>query len=538
MTARTRRTGLWVVGGISALYLLSLFLPYDVVGDVMYQRANQPPSLSLWLGSDHMGRSIGQRLLHGIQSFYLPGLGAAVMTMLVGTLSGALAGWWGGFPALLLRYINRVLGSIPRLVLALLMVAILSTQDAPLMVLAAACTLGEIPLLAESVCAGIEDLRHRDFVAALQAHGVRPSRILGYHLLYVNLWGPIARHGLYTFGQFLVLEATLSYLGGFGVPEPAPSWGNMIAFELGVAEGNLWAWLAPALALYWVIVGTLGLSPATPDLATLPVAPVTPPPAIVPPIPAGDRLEVRHLRLQTGQRYPVQDCSWALGRGEVVALVGPSGSGKSLTLRAALGLLPSGIRQVGGSIHLVQEGQDHLLQNEADFKRIRGEFLTLIDQDARAALDPSTTVGMQVAQSAVLNQKAPDPLPWLQAAGFTEAERVARLFPHELSGGMAQRVTIALALARGSRFLMADECTSGLDPSLQETVLDHLLTLRQQGVGILLVTHDLRLLPGRVDRIIVMEQGVSVEAAATPAELQGIGKLLLDATRRIAGGRL
>ena len=133
------------------------------------------------------------------------------------------------------------------------------------------------------------------------------------------------------------------------------------------------------------------------------------------------------------------------------------------------------------------------------------------------------------------------PLTWLRSAGFERPEQVVNLFPHELSGGMAQRVCIALALARGSRFLIADEPTTGLDPTVQKGILDHVRRLRDSGIGILLITHDLRIVPTLAARVVVLHAGQVVdeldaqdlEAGSSPHT-----RRLLVATARVAGGLL
>jgi peptide/nickel transport system ATP-binding protein len=131
-----------------------------------------------------------------------------------------------------------------------------------------------------------------------------------------------------------------------------------------------------------------------------------------------------------------------------------------------------------------------------------------------------------------------DALPWLGRAGFADPERVALAYPHELSGGMAQRAQIAVGLARRSRILLADEPTTGLDSTVQRAILRQLQSLRDDGVGVLFVTHDLRLLPGFADRVLVMDEGRIVEEAGSVAELRGAGRRLVEATRKVAGGVL
>ncbi|HNH48067.1 MAG TPA: ATP-binding cassette domain-containing protein, partial [Myxococcota bacterium] len=496
----------------AALYLFSFLLPGEIAVDV--EAISEGPGAVHWLGTDHLGRDVLHRLLLGSRSFFLPGLGAAVGAVSLGTASGALAGFFGGKVAELLRYLHTVLSSVPSFVLALLVVTIFSTRGQPLPVLAAACILSEAPRVGEAVWAFVDTLRRQEFVLALQAHGIGRFRILLYHVLWVNGRFLLLRHFLSVFGTFLVLEVSLSYLELSGTPPN--SWGNMIAFELGQSQGNLLAWMAPAL-LVW-----LGIFLSVPTAFRRGPAPL--PPVVIPateaPEGAGTCLQLHQISIVCGSGPLVTDASWQVRAGELVALVGPSGSGKSLTVRAALGLLPVGLQRRGGTVRLSHDGQSHLLRSEVDFEKVRGSWIGLVDQDSRASLDPTSEIGAQLSRAAALAGQDENPLPWLQKAGFSQPERVAGLYPHELSGGMAQRAAIAMVLARGSRFILADECTSGLDASVQKQILEELARLRSQGHGVLLVTHDLRILPGLADRIVVLEGGKTVEEAAELAALR------------------
>lgn len=251
-----------------------------------------------------------------------------------------------------------------------------------------------------------------------------------------------------------------------------------------------------------------------------------------------DELVAERLRVVAGDRVVVEEASIRVGAGEIVALVGASGSGKSVTARALLGLVPFRPGRVGGEVRVTVGGRTHTPVTEADFQPLRGAAVGLLLQDARGALDPLRTVGAQVRAAARLAGGGERPADVLARVGFPDPDAVAGQFPHALSGGMAQRAALAVALARRSRFLLADEPTTGLDPSVQRALLAHLSEVARAGVGLLFVTHDLRLLPGFAHRVVVMDAGRTVEEAPTPAGLTGPGRALLDATRRIAGGAL
>ena len=205
-----------------------------------------------------------------------------------------------------------------------------------------------------------------------------------------------------------------------------------------------------------------------------------------------------------------------VAEGERVALVGESGSGKSTTAAAVINLLPGGGAVTRGRIEF--RGEDVTHADERRLRRLRGRQVGLVPQDPMSNLNPATRVGQQVAETLVAHRLASRrearrrAVELLGEAGIPDAERRSRQYPHEFSGGMRQRVLIAIALACEPDLLIADEPTSALDVTVQRTILDHLETLRaERGASMLLVTHDLGLAADRADRVVVMSQGRIVE---------------------------
>lgn len=248
-----RVAGLALLALVAVAFLGSFAVPYDAVSDVHTELANAGISGGHLLGTDHLGRDVAHRVLAGTRAFCGPGAASAVLAALFGTVLGAAAGWFGGAVATAIRYGFTVLGSLPRLVLVLLACSIFGPGA---LTLAIASAVACIPAVGEAVYARLDSLRRAEFVLAARAHGISDARVLGYHLLWVNARGLVARHAAQVFGFFLVVETSLSYLGGFGVPEPTPSWGNMLAFEFGNPSGNVYAWLAPALATVLGVLAT------------------------------------------------------------------------------------------------------------------------------------------------------------------------------------------------------------------------------------------------------------------------------------------
>ncbi|MGW9114693.1 dipeptide ABC transporter ATP-binding protein [Microbacterium sp. NPDC055683] len=221
----------------------------------------------------------------------------------------------------------------------------------------------------------------------------------------------------------------------------------------------------------------------------------------------------------TSTHHAVDDVDLEVAPGEIVSIVGESGSGKSTTVAALIGLLPEGARVHGGSIEV--DGVDVVGLDEKALRRLLVGTVGYVPQDPTISLDPVQTVGSQIDEVFRLHGSVPRSairdasVAILRRVGIDRPEVRHGQYPHELSGGMRQRVLIGIALAGRPRLIVADEPTSGLDVTVQKTVLDELVALaRDEGVAVVLVTHDLGVAHDRSQRIVVMQKGRIVEEGA------------------------
>ncbi|WP_433409664.1 ABC transporter ATP-binding protein [Saccharomonospora azurea] len=233
-------------------------------------------------------------------------------------------------------------------------------------------------------------------------------------------------------------------------------------------------------------------------------------------------LEVSDLAVAFGDVSAVRGVSFAVEAGESLAIVGESGSGKSLSSLAVLGLLPSQARVTAGSIRF--DGRDLLSRTDDELRRLRGEELAIIFQDPLSALNPSLTVGYQIGEvfrrrrglgRAEARQKA---IEAMTEVGIPDAAARAGNYPHEFSGGMRQRVMIAMAMALQPRLLIADEPTTALDVTVQAQILRLLRQRQEAGLALIIISHDLGVVARTAQSVVVMYAGRAVESG-TVADL-------------------
>jgi oligopeptide/dipeptide ABC transporter ATP-binding protein len=233
-----------------------------------------------------------------------------------------------------------------------------------------------------------------------------------------------------------------------------------------------------------------------------------------------DLLYVRDLHVEIQQSsktiYPLQGVDLVVKRDTIVGLVGESGSGKSMTALAMLRLLPADARVTQGEV--LFDGRDLLRAAETEMDEVRGDLISIVFQDARNSLNPVLSVGSQIADIYRLHEDGSRREAWnaavemLDAMGIPNASQKAREYPHQYSGGMAQRAMIAMALVCSPRLLIADEPTSGLDVTIQAQVLDLIVErVRQQAASLLLISHDMGVIAETCEEVVVMYAGTVME---------------------------
>ncbi len=519
----------------------------------------QRPSTGHPLGTDDLGVDIFSQLVYGGRISLAIGLGAAVLAVVVGLLVALVAGWRRGWAEAVLLRIMDVTLAFPFLPLVLVLAAFFGRSLVTTAIVIGAVTWARP---ARVLWAQVLKLREYQHVQAARAMGGTSTRCVCRHIL-TRLTPLVAAQFVRVANAAIISEAALAFLG-LGDPNQA-SWGVMLsnASSNNALLTGAWKWwmLPPGFALTMVVLGFAFVGyaaeeradprlassssrlrflntrkPRKPAPARAVAAPVVAAPVVeAPAVPYdGPILGVRdlHIAYDRGGPEVVRGVSFDVPKGEVTALVGESGSGKSTIVMALLGLLPG----------------DPVVKGEATFDgkkllsaaaaRLRGRRIGFVTQAAMNALNPAYTIHRQLTEAAELTMPTPaarsraDEL--LEMVGLPDDSHGA--YPHELSGGMRQRVVIAMALVNRPELLIADEPTTGLDLITQADILHLLHDLKDRfGLTILLISHDVLMVLRFADRLVILENGCVVEAGESgevrtnPAE---------EYTRRLLNTRL
>ena len=493
----------------------------------------QLPSGAHPLGTDELGRDILSRLMYGGR-ISLTGVAEALIVYLaLGLLFGTIAGYVGGAVEAIVVWIADLSFALPQIIVILAVLAVFSNNTT-----AAMLALGILgaPGLAVFVRGATKSVRQELYISAARVSGLGTVQILFRHVL-PRIAGPIIVQVTLFAGIALLFQTGMDFLG-LGTQPPNASWGAMVAEGSTYLGQDIWMVMPAGIVIVIVIVSFALLGDAIQDRrndaqsgASRSVTRSNAVAGSGAVVEGTDNvssptsvLEVRHLSASTavGGIPIVQDVSFSLEPGQCLGIVGESGCGKTMTALAVIGLLPEGVVTTGGEVRF--RGKDLLDPAGNGYRNVRGSGIGMISQEPIASLDPSFTVGSQIAEvvrrhTGVSRRAARDRTnDLLRQVRLPDPDAVARKYPHELSGGMAQRVLIAAALAGEPDILIADEPTTALDVTVQAEILQLLRELRQEiGLAMILVSHDWGVIADSCDAAIVMYAGQVVEEAPIEA---------------------
>lgn len=539
--ARVLRQPLTVGCGavLLAIVLATLFAPLLAPSGPFEQdllNTYAKPSSEHLLGTDQLGRDILTRLLYGGRVTFLGVVQAVAVCTTIGLLLGIVAGTLGGWVELAVMRVCDILLAVPGLVILLVVLAIFGQNETAAMI-----TFGVImsPTLIRVVYSATVAVREEPYVAGARVAGLSSIQIMRRHVLPA-VAGPTLTQISIVAALACLVEAAIGFLG-LGVAPPAPSWGNMVTDAQQAVLLNPWM-LVPtggtiavvALALTLIgngirdaYVGRSSGSVKAYSWRALTAQVARTEPTLVDDAPQPTQAAEAVLRVKDmtvslergkSQLRIVDGVSFEVRPGEALGIVGESGCGKSMTISGVLRVLPLGARIAATSITF--KGAELTTVSEREMNSFRGTGIAFISQEPISSLNPAFTVGHQLTEAVRLHRKLGKAearrvvRDLMTRVRLPEPDVVAKKYPHELSGGMAQRIAIARALAGEPELLIADEPTTALDVSVQAEILDLLRDLREQsGMALILVTHDWGVVAEACDRAMVMYAGQVVETA-------------------------
>jgi peptide/nickel transport system ATP-binding protein len=568
----------WAVAGLLFLVLVTVaavFAPDIAPHGYSSQdllAINAGPSANHWFGTDDLGRDVLSRIIWGGRVSLRATFEIVILAIVVALPLGLLAGFLRGWVDSVTMRVMDALFSFPPLVLALTVSALLG---ASLNNVAVAIAIVFVPSFVRLIRGEVIAIREEAYVESAQSLGARPGRIMRTHVL-PNVASPIIIQVALALGFALLAEAGLSFLG-IGVQPPTPSWGDMLNEAYQFIFTAPWALVFPGLAIMLTVlsfnmvadglrdaigVGSVRTAPrgvrsrmrdrraaraaSSPAPATsdggapgvpspfdgsrngttaepASLRPASPRPASSGLVRHGALLSVEDLRVEfdiNGRSQPVvEDLSFAIEPGRTLGLVGESGSGKTVSALAIMGLLPRRVARVTrGAVHF--EGRNLLELDHKALRSLRGDRMAMIFQDPMTSLNPAFTVGNQIAEQVRAHRDVSRAeakriaVEMLGRVEIPDAVRRSGDYPHQFSGGMRQRVMIAMALSCSPRLLIADEPTTALDVTTESQILDLLHTLSvEESMAMIFVTHDLGVIAEIADEVVVMYAGQKVEQA-------------------------
>lgn len=579
--------------------LLAPVLPLHNPLQSYFPHQYEGPSGHFLLGTDDLDRDIFSRLIFGAKPTVIGVAEALAVYVGLGVPLGLIAGFYGGAIDGVLMWLADLSFGVPQIVVILAVVSIFNESASAAML--ALGLLGGFGL-SRVVRTATRTVKAEEYVAAARVSGLTWGRIAWRHVFPRIVGTVIVQMSLFA-SLALLFQTGLEFLG-LATHPPAPSWGAMVAEAAQFIVNDPWQIVPPGLAIALSIFafGIIGdrvrdtyadrasstdpssaedaasytdvaAQEAADQIAALEAIAAEPVAvagvevasdtaaigrmgdvldALQPP--QGTVLSVRDLCLGL-QRGPksvvplVASVSFDVGQAEALGIVGESGSGKSLTARSVLGLLPRGIVRTGGEV--IFDGRSLGSDDQSAIRQLQGAQIGLIPQEPMISLDPNFTAGHQIAEvvrrhhGCSRRESGERALELLSRVKLPNAKDVFSLYPYQLSGGIAQRVVIAAALAGNPHLLIADEPTTALDASTRAGILDLLAELQSDlGVSLIVISHDWHVISTLANRVIVMyagqivERGASEELFIGPQHPYTIGLLGSDPRLVPSGGRL
>lgn len=478
-------------------------------------------SLDHPLGTDGLGRDVASRLVFGARNSLIISFSAMLIASILGLVTGLIAGFYGRWVDSLIMRLGDVQLAFPFILLAIIILGL--ARDRSILHLVLVLGIPGWIIYARVVRSRVIAEREKDYVTGAKAIGAGNVRRMVKYVL-PSVWQVVPVIALLDLGFIVIVESTLSFLG-FGLTPPTPSWGSILADGRKNMVISFWLPVLPGLAITLTVLGINliadglaevldpRLSRGTFRRLALRARARERSDEIEQPTPL---LGVRNLHVE----FPLSDrvvravrgLTFDLYRGQTLGIVGESGSGKSVTALSIMQLLDSPGRVTRGEIRL--DGRDVARIDDREMATLRGRTIGMIFQNPGASLNPVLTIGYQITETVGRHlgrsgEEADEiAREALRSVGIGDPAGVLRQYAFQLSGGMNQRVMIAMAMLARPDLLIADEPTSALDVTTQAQILEQLKEItRRHGTSLVLISHDIALVAEYSDVVMVMYAG-------------------------------
>lgn len=523
-----RKTAVVGITGVLVVVFVAVFAGVVSPHDPLEQDLEKSLAPPVWaggtgehpLGTDALGRDIASRIAYGARASLQISAAAALIGALLGLLTGAIAGFFRGWVDVALMRLGDIQLAFPFILLAIAVLGVIPERK-PIHLILVLGIPGWI-VYARVVRSRVLAEREKEYVLAARSIGASGLRILARYVL-PSTWQVVPVIALLDLGFLVISESTLSFFG-LGITPPTPSWGSILADGRQYMVVSPWLPVLPGLAIMFTV---LCINLASDGLA-----------AVLDPKLSRGMFRRQVLRLPERPRdddggpqpllrvrdlvvdFPFEDrvvhavrgVSFDVARGQTLGIVGESGSGKSVTALSLVQLLDAPGRVVDGSIAF--DGRDVARMSDREIAALRGKRIGMIFQNPSSSLNPVLTIGFQIVETLreQLGLSRPNAQRRAREAlvdvGIGDPDRVLQRYPFQLSGGMNQRVMIAMAMACEPDLLIADEPTTAVDVTTQAQILEQLIeSTRRSQTSLVFITHDIALVAEYADSVLVMYAG-------------------------------